>query len=216
MVLAGAVALPALAALLIRYYLTTEAIKFATGTERKDWIKMSLDISEQIGNIYTARLREGQLLGDPLKDPFGVLYGEMVTGAAGVIGAPGTIAEALGYTFPGEAARQRQRLEAEVTAGFPFTQMRLKGAPEFVKRKVSQWNKDVKKGYAEAKKHKNQFGPRGIITVPKKAFPKIVKIVSEVRKGKKQKSKAGKQIAKVIKKTVTLEKVKKIIRRKYR
>ena len=94
--------------------------------------------------------------------------------------------------------------------------MRLKGAPEFVKRKVSQWNKDVKKGYAEAKKHKNQFGPRGIITVPKKAFPKIVKIVSEVRKGKKQKSKAGKQIAKVIKKTVTLEKVKKIIRRKYR
>jgi len=52
--------------------------------------------------------------------------------------------------------------------------------------------------------------------VPKKAFPKIVKIVSEVRKGKKQKSKGGKQIAKVIKKTVTLERVKKIIRRKYR
>jgi len=39
-----------------------------------------------------------------------------------------------------------------------------------------------------------------LITVPKKAFPKIVKIVAAIRKGKKQKSKGGKQIARALKK----------------
>jgi len=124
-------AAPPLIGLLIRYYLTTEAIKFATGTERKDWIKMSLDISEQIGDIYEARLRKGQLLGEFVENPVAVLMGEAVTGAAGVLGIPGTAAETLGYTFPGAAAKQRRRLEAEVTGGFPFTRDRIKGAPAF-------------------------------------------------------------------------------------
>jgi len=223
-------AIPPLIGLLIRYYLTTEAIKFATGTQRKDWIKMSLDLSEQIGNPFMARLsnlasgRETPAPFDPniLHPSTGTLGHlpqdlmlELVTAGSGIFGAPGNIAEALGYTFPGEAAKQRQRLEAEVRGGFPFTRKRIKGAPEFVKRKLSTWNRDVKKAYAEVKKQKNQFGPKGRITVPKKAFPKIVKIVSEVRKGKKQKTKGGKQIAKVIKKIVP-ETIKKTIRRTYR
>jgi len=206
-------AIPPLIGLLIRYYLTTEAIKFATGTERKDWIKMSLDISEQIGNPYMARL-QNLASGVETPPPFPPrtmqqleqipqdLMVELVTVGSGLFGAPGNIAESLGYTFPGEAAKQRQRLEAEVTGGFPFTRRRIKGAPEFAKRKVSQWNRDVRKAYAEIKKNKNQFGPKGKITAPKKAFPRIVKLVSEVRKGKKQKSQGGKQIAKIIKKTV--------------
>jgi len=214
---AGAVAPAALAQLLIRYYLATEAIKFATGTERKDWMKMSLDISEQIGNIYTARLRQGELMGDPRTDPLGVLYGELVTGAAGLLGAPGTVAETLGYTFPGAAAKQRGRLEAEVTGGFPFTRERIKGAPTFAKRKLSTWNKEIKKAYKVAKDNKNQFGIKGKINVPKTAFPKIVKIVSAIRKGKKQKSKGGKQIAKALKIKISkiISRTKKQRKRKY-
>jgi len=210
-------AAPPLIGLLLRYYLSTEAVKFATGTERKDWIKMSLDISEQIGDIYEARLRQGQLLGDPLKDPFGVLYGEMVTGAAGVLGIPGTTAETLGFTFPGAAAKQRRRLEAEVTGGFPFTRERIKGAPTFAKRKLSTWNKEIKKAYKVAKAQKNQFGGKGKINIPKTAFPKIVKIVAALRKGKKQKSKGGKQIAKALKIKVSkfVSKIKKTQKRRY-
>jgi len=191
-------AAPPLIGLLIRYYLSTEAIKFATGTERKDWIKMSLDISEQIGDIYEARVRQGQLLGEFVENPVGVLMGEAVTGAAGVLGMPGTAAETLGFTFPGAAAKQRRRLEAEVTGGFPFTRERIKGAPTFAKRKLSTWNKEIKKAYKVAKAQKNQFGGKGKINVPKTAFPKIVKIVAAVRKGKKQKSKGGKQIKKAL------------------
>jgi len=220
---AGAVAAPALAALLIRYYLVTEAIKFATGTERKDWIKMSLDISEQIGNIAIARFEQEIADPRPLRMPTplhpsvpsgGDLALDLLATGSALFGIPGTAAEALGYKFPGAAAKQRRRLESEVTGGFPFTKERLRGAPKFAKRKVSSWNRDVKKGYAIAKANKNEFGMKGKINVPKKAFPKIVKIVAAVRKGKKQKSKAGKQIAKGIKKTVS-ETVKRI-RRKYR
>ena len=160
---------------------------------------MSLDISEQIGDIYEARLRKGQLLGEFVENPVAVLMGEAVTGAAGVLGIPGTAAETLGYTFPGAAAKQRRRLEAEVTGGFPFTRERIKGAPAFAKRKVSTWNKEVKKAYKVAKANKNQFGAPMKIRNPKKAFPQIVKIVAALRKGKKQKSKAGKQIAKALK-----------------
>jgi len=206
-------AIPPILGLLARYYVTTEAIKFATGTKREDWIKMSLDISEQIGNIYTSRLREGKLLGDPFQDPLGVLYGELVTLGSGVVGIPGTTAEALGYTFPGEAAKQRQRLEAEVTGGFPFTRERIKGAPTFAKRKLSTWNKQIKKAYKVAKANKNQFGAPMKIRNPKKAFPQIVKIVAAIRKGKKQKSKGGKQIAKALK--IFISKVKKTQKRQY-
>jgi len=192
-------AIPPILGLLARYYVTTEAIKFATGTKRQDWIKMSLDISEQIGDIYESRLREGKVF--PIAgDPVGTFYGELVTLGAGALGAPGTAAEALGYTFPGAAAKQRQRLEAEVTGGFPFTRGRIKGAPTFAKRKLSTWNKQIKKAYKVAKTQKNQFGGKGKISVPKKAFPKIVKIVAAIRKGKKQKSTAGKQIARALKK----------------
>jgi len=206
-------AIPPILGLLARYYVTTEAIKFATGTKREDWIKMSLDISEQIGNIYTSRLREGKLLGDPFQDPLGVLYGELVTLGSGIVGIPGTTAEALGYTFPGEAAKQRQRLEAEVTGGFPFTRERIKGAPTFAKRKLSTWNKQIKKAYKVAKANKNQFGAPMKIRNPKKAFPQIVKIVAAIRKGKKQKSKGGKQIAKALK--IFISKVKKTQKRQY-
>ncbi len=191
-------AIPPILALLARYYVTTEAIKFATGTSREDWIKMSLDISEQIGDIYEARLREGKVF--PIAgDPVGTFYGELVTLGAGALGAPGTAAEALGYTFPGAAAKQRQRLEAEVTGGFPFTRERIKGAPKFAKRKLSTWNKDVKKAYKEVKAHKNQFGPKGKINSPKKAFAQIVKMVSRYRKGRKLGNKAGKQIMRALK-----------------
>jgi hypothetical protein len=209
-------AIPPILGLLARYYVTTEAIKFATGTSRQDWIKMSLDISEQIGDIYEARLREGKVF--PIAgDPVGTFYGELVTLGAGALGAPGTAAEALGYTFPGAAAKQRQRLEAEVSGGFPFTRARIKGAPTFAKRKLSTWNKEIKKAYKVAKANKNQFGKRGVIKVPKKAFPKIVKIVAALRKGKKQKSTAGKQIAKALKIKVSkfVSKIKKTQKRRY-
>jgi len=209
-------AIPPILGLLARYYVTTEAIKFATGTSREDWIKMSLDISEQIGDIYESRLREGKVF--PIAgDPLGTFYGELVTLGAGALGAPGSAAEALGYTFPGAAAKQRRRLEAEVTGGFPFTRGRIKGAPTFAKRKLSTWNKQIKKAYKVAKAHKNQFGRAGVITVPKKAFPKIVKIVAAIRKGKKQKSKGGKQIAKALKIKVSkfVSKIKKTQKRRY-
>lgn len=195
---AGAVAAPALVSLLIRYYLVTEAIKFATGTERKDWIKMSLDISEQIGNVAEARFRKE--IADPT--PFtwppsaGDIALELVTAGSALIGAPGTAAEFAGYTFPGEAAKQRQRLEAEVKAGFPFTRERIKGAPKYVKRKLSKWNIQVKKATAEVKKKRNQFGAPGLLNPG--SFPKIVKIVSNLKKGKKPKSKAAKQIEKIL------------------
>ena len=195
---AGAVAPAALAQLLIRYYLATEAIKFATGTERKDWMKMSLDISEQIGNIYTARLRQGELMGDPRTDPLGVLYGELVTGAAGLLGAPGTVAETLGYTFPGAAAKQRGRLEAEVTGGFPFTRERIKGAPAFAKRKVSDWNKQVKAGMKLAKAHPKLWRPgsAGLYGKGKKngIMGRITKDLSKLNKGKKATTKQQKKL----------------------
>jgi len=209
-------AIPPILGLLARYYVTTEAIKFATGTSRQDWIKMSLDISEQIGDIYEARVREGKVF--PIAgDPVGTFYGELVTLGAGALGAPGSAAEALGYTFPGAAAKQRRRLEAEVTGGFPFTRERIKGAPTFAKRKLSTWNREIKKAYKVAKAQKNQFGGKGKINVPKKAFPKIVKIVAAIRKGKKQKSKGGKQIAKALKIKVSkiISKIKKTQKRKY-
>jgi len=195
-------AIPPLLGLLVRYYISTEAVKFATGTERKDWIKMSLDLSEQIGNIYQAQLREGRFVETPpgtSLNPLTALYGGLITVASATLGAPGTAAEAFGYTFPGEAAKQRQRLEAEVTGGFPFTRERIKGAPKFAKRKLSTWNKDIRKAYKEVKAHKNQFGPKGKINSPKKAFAQIVKMVSRYRKGRKLGNKAGKQIMRALK-----------------
>ena len=183
-------AVPPLVSWLIRYWLIGEALKFATGTSKTDLAKAALDASEQIGNIYTSRLASG--------DPGTGVLPEMVTSAAGVLGAPGNIAEAAGYTFEGEFARQQQRLASEIGGGFPTTQARIKGAPKFAKRKVSTWNRDVKKAYKAVKAHKNQFGAKGRINVPKTAFPKIVKITAAVRKGKKQKSKAGKQIKKAL------------------
>ena len=210
-------AIPPLLGLLVRYYLTTEAIKFATGTERKDWIKMSLDISEQIGNPYMARLASGDPGRPPRIWPPGEVYDdlmvELVTVGSGMFGAPGNIAEALGYTFPGAAAKQRRRLEAEVTGGFPFTRERIKGAPKFAKRKLSTWNKEIQKAYKVAKANKNQFGPKGKINNAKKTFTQVVKIVAAIRKGKKQKSKGGKQIAKALK--MFVRKVKKTQKRQY-
>jgi len=202
-------AIPPLLGLLVRYYVSTEAVKFATGTERKDWIKMSLDLSEQIGNIYQAQVREGRFVQTPsgpspgpgtaALDPVSALYAGLITAASATLGAPGTAAEALGYTFPGAAAKQRQRLEAEVTGGFPFTRKRIKGAPKFAKRKLSSWNRDVKKAYAAVKKQRNSFGIPGKINVPKKAFAQIVKMVSRYRKGRKLGNKAGRQIMRALK-----------------
>jgi hypothetical protein len=123
----------------------------------------------------------------------------LITAASGALGAPGSAAEALGYTFPGAAAKQRRRLEAEVTGGFPFTRKRIKGAPTFAKRKLSTWNREIKKAYKEVKAHQNQFGPKGKINNPKKAFAQIVKMVSKYRKGRKLGNRAGKQIMRALK-----------------
>jgi len=193
-------AAPPLVSWLIRYWLIGEALKFATGTTKRDLAAAALDLSEQIGQAYQTRITTGELPGVIPR-----VYEEPLTIAKGVLGAPGLAAEALGFTFEGEFARQQQRLASEIAGGLPATRVRIKGAPTFarrkvtaVKRKLSSWNRDVKKAYAEVKKKRNSFGIPGKINVPKKAFSKIVKIVAAVRKGKKQKSKAGKQIRKVL------------------
>ena len=195
-------AAPPLVSWLIRYWLIGEALKFATGTTKRDLAAAALDLSEQIGQAYQTRITTGELPGVIPR-----VYEEPLTIAKGVLGAPGLAAEALGFTFEGEFARQQQRLASEIAGGLPATRVRIKRAPTFarrkvtaVKRKLSSWNRDVKKAYAEVKKKRNSFGIPGKINVPKKAFSKIVKIVAAVRKGKKQKSKAGKQIAKALKK----------------
>jgi len=188
-------AAPPLVSWLIRYWLIGEALKFATGTTKRDLAAAALDLSEQIGQAYQTRLTTGQL---PGRLP--AVFEEPLTIAQGIVGAPGMAAEALGFTFEGEFARQQQRLASEIAGGLPATRVRIKGAPKFAKRKVSSWNKEIKVAYSTAKKHKNQFGQPGKISVPKKAFPKIVKIVSAIRKGRKQKSSAGKQIVKALKK----------------
>jgi len=188
-------AAPPLVSWLIRYWLIGEALKFATGTTKRDLAAAALDLSEQIGQAYQTRLTTGQL---PGRLP--AVFEEPLTIAQGIVGAPGMAAEALGFTFEGEFARQQQRLASEIAGGLPTTRVRIKGAPAAAKRKLSTWNKEIKKAYAVAKANKNQFGQPGKISVPKKAFPKIVKIVAAIRKGKKQKSKGGKQIAKALKK----------------
>ena len=188
-------AAPPLVSWLIRYWLIGEALKFATGTSKTDLAKAALDASEQIGNLYTERLALAQ------RDPRAQLplAGELITMGAGVLGAPGNIAEAAGYTFEGEFARQQQRLASEIGGGFPTTQVRIKGAPKFAKRKVSSWNRQVKKAYKAVKAHKNQFGPKGKINNPKKTFTQVVKMVSKWHSGKRlPKSSAGKQIKKAL------------------
>ena len=177
-------AAPPLVSLLIRYWITSEAVKFATGTSKTDLAKAALDASEQIGNLYTQRIATAQAA--PGYSP------------GFIPEVPGTIAEAAGYTFEGELARQQQRLASEIRGGLPSTRERIKGAPKYAKRKTSQWNKDIKKAYATAKANKNEFGAKGKINLPKKAFPKIVKIASDIRKGRKRTSKAGKQIKKAL------------------
>jgi len=198
-------AAPPLVSMLIRYWLIGEALKFATGTSRRDLAAAALDISEQIGQAYQTQITTGQRP-DRLHPMFAA-FEDPLTVAQGVVGAPGLAAEALGFTFEGEFARQQQRLASEIAGGLPATKVRIKGAPKFArgrvtaaKRKLSTWNKEIKKAYKVAKANKNQFGQPGKIRVPKKAFPKIVKIVAAIRKGRKQKSTAGKQIAKALKK----------------
>jgi len=193
-------AAPPLIGMLIRYWLIGEALKFATGTSKTDLAKAALDISEQIGNIYTSRIEAemARPAGAPIQE-HGLMH-EFLTVGAGALGAPGTAAEALGYTFPGEFARQQQRLASEVRGGFPTTQVRIKGAPKFAKRKLSTWNREVKKAYKEVKAKKNQFGPKGKINNPKKAFAQVVKLVSKWHGGRKMPSSSGaKQIAKALK-----------------
>jgi len=180
-------AAPPLIGLLIRYWLVGEALKFATGTTKTDLAKAALDVSEQIGNVYTTRMSELQ------QDPtaFRPFSTEVLTALTGAVGAPGTAAEALGYTFPGEFARQQQRLASEVRGGFPTTQVRIKGAPKFAKRKVSKWNKQVKAAMKVAKEH-----PK--IWPPKMPGTKILELVtgdlSKLNKGKKAKTKKQKKL----------------------
>jgi len=144
-------AAPPLASWLIRYWLIGEALKFATGTSKTELAKAALDASEQIGNIYTARLASGQPAG---------LVPELLTGITGALGAPGTAAEALGYTFEGEFVRQQQRLASEITGGLPATQVRIKGAPKFAKRQVSKWNKQVKAAMKVVKDNPKVWSPK--------------------------------------------------------
>jgi len=175
-------AAPPLIGLLIRYWLIGEALKFATGTSKKELAKAALDLSEQIGNVYTERLASGQPAG---------LVPELITGVAGVVGAPGTIAEAAGYTFEGEFARQQQRLASEVRGGFPTTQVRIKGAPKFAKRKVSNWNKQVKAGIKVAKENPKIWAPKMPGT---KLMEMITKDLSKLNMGKKPVTKKQKKL----------------------
>ena len=166
-------AAPPLVSWLIRYWLIGEALKFATGTSKTDLAKAALDASEQIGNIYTARLASGQPAG---------LVPELLTATSGVLGAPGTAAEALGYTFEGEFARQQQRLASEVRGGFPTTQVRIKGAPKYAKRKVSDWNKQVKAAIKVVKDNPKVWSPKLPGT---KVMNMVTKDLSKLNKGKK-------------------------------
>ena len=174
---------PSLLGLLIRYWLAGEALKFATGTSKTDLAKAALDASEQIGNIYTSRLASGQ--------PGTGLVPELLTGASGVLGAPGTIAEGLGYTFEGEFARQQQRLASEITGGFPTTQVRIKGAPKFAKRKVSDWNKQVKAAIKVVKDNPKVWSPKMPGT---RLMEMVTKDLSKLNKGKKAQTKKQKTL----------------------
>jgi len=184
-------AAPSLIGMLIRYWLMGEALKFATGTTKKDLVKAALDLSEQIGNIYTTRLASG--------DPNIGLLESFVTVGAGALGAPGTIAEAAGYTFEGEFARQRQRLSSEIRGGLPATRGRIKGAPKFAKRKVSAWNKQVKRGMAIAKAHPKIWPPQMPGT---KLMGMLTKDLSKLNKGKKANTKKQKKLKKELEETI--------------
>jgi len=187
-------AAPPLVSMLIRYWLMGEALKLATGTTKRDLAAAALDLSEQIGQAYQTRLTTGQLPGR-----FPAVFEEPLTIAKGVLGAPGLAAEALGFTFEGEFARQQQRLASEIAGGLPATKVRIKGAPAAVKRQLSSWNKDVKKAYAEVKAKKNTFGMPGRMPADKKkAFGKITKVVAKLRKGKKAKTTVERQIVKAL------------------
>jgi len=187
-------AAPPLVSWLIRYWLIGEALKFATGTTKRDLAAAALDLSEQIGQAYQTRLTTGQL---PGRLP--AVFEEPLTIAQGIVGAPGMAAEALGFTFEGEFARQQQRLASEIAGGLPATKVRIKGAPAAAKRQLSTWNKDVKKAYAEIKAKRNTFGLPGRMPAnKKKAFGRITKIVAKLRKGKKAKTTVERQIVKAL------------------
>jgi len=196
-------AAPPLIGLLIRYWLVGEALKFATGTSKTDLAKAALDVSEQIGNVYTDRLVRAQR--DPTFSPG--LVPEVLTGVTGVLGAPGTIAEGLGYTFEGEFARQQQRLASEVRGGFPTTTVRLKGAPAFAKRKVSAWNKQVKAGMKIAKENPKLWRPgsTGLYGKGKKngIMGQITADLSKLNKGKKPVTKKQKKLKAKLKDSIS-------------
>ncbi len=177
---------PSLLGLLIRYWLAGEALKFATGTSKTDLAKAALDASEQIGNIYTDRLATAQ----PTQGWQG-LSTDIVAGLMGGVGAPGTIAETAGYTFEGEFARQQQRLASEITGGFPTTQVRIKGAPKFAKRKVSDWNKQVKAAMKIAKETPKVWPPKMPGT---RLMEMVTKDLSKLNKGKKPVTKKQKKL----------------------
>ena len=176
-------AAPSLIGLLIRYWLMGEALKFVTGTTKKDLAKAALDLSEQIGNVYTSALVKG--------DPNMTLGQTLATVGAGVIGAPGTIAEAAGFTFEGEFARQHQRLASEIGGGFPTTQVRIKGAPAFAKRKLSSWNRQVKAGIKVAKENPKIWPPKMPGT---RLMEMVTKDLSKLNKGKKPVTKKQKKL----------------------
>lgn len=189
-------AAPPLIGLLIRYWLVGEALKFATGTSKTDLAKAALDVSEQIGNIYTTRMSELQ------QDPtaFRPFSTEVLTALTGAVGAPGTAAEALGYTFPGEFARQQQRLASEVRGGFPTTQVRIKGTPKFAKRKLSAWNKQVKAAMKIAKEHPKVWPPKMPGT---RLMEQLTQDLSKLNKGKKPVTKKQKKLKSKLKGTIT-------------
>jgi len=176
-------AAPSLVGLLIRYWLAGEALKFATGTSKTDLAKAALDASEQIGNFYTSRLTS--------PDPSMGLVESLVTVGAGALGAPGTIAQQAGYTFEGEFARQQQRLASEVKGGFPTTQVRIKGAPKFAKRKLSSWNREVKAGMKLARENPKIWPPKLPGT---RLMEMVTKDLSKLNKGKKPVTKKQKKL----------------------
>jgi len=189
-------AAPPLVSLLIRYWITSEAVKFATGTSKTDLAKAALDASEQIGNLYTQRIATAQAA--PGYSPG--FIPEVITAAAGALGAPGTIAEAAGYTFEGELARQQQRLASEIRGGLPSTRERIKGAPKYAKRKVSDWNKQVKKGMKVAKENPKLWPPKMPGT---RLMEAVTKDLSKLNKGKKAQTKKQKKLKQKLGPTIT-------------
>jgi hypothetical protein len=105
-------------------------------------------------------------------------------------GAPQALGAGLGYaalqTDPGQqllAAAEEHGRQSRIQVE-RAVQDALALAPIRRKKRMSKFNKSVKKGMAIVKAS-TSYGKKGIINSPKKAFAAVTKTVSKVNKGKK-------------------------------